>query len=104
MALLGKQGLRDVAYQNLAKARYAFEQLKQIPGVRAPFSAPIFNELFCKPKSRRKSATAVLERGVIAGLPIKKWYPDLENTSLWCVTETKTKATSCSWQTFREVL
>src|SRR5438477_5661139 len=44
MALVGKQGLREVASQNLAKARYAFELLLQVPGVRAPFNAPIFNE------------------------------------------------------------
>ena len=34
----------------------------------------------------------LLKRGIVAGLPIKKWYPELENASLWCVTETKTKA------------
>ena len=28
---------------------------------------------------------------IFGGLPLKKWYPELENASLWCVTETKTK-------------
>jgi glycine dehydrogenase subunit 1 len=94
MSLLGKQGLRDVAYQNLAKSRYAFEQLTQIPGVRAPFTkAPIFNEFVLQTKTPADVLQQrLLERGVVAGLPIKKWYPELENASLWCVTETKTKA------------
>ena len=93
MSLLGKQGLRDVAYQNLAKARYAFEQLRQIPGVRAPFNAPIFNEFVLQTKtSPEVIQQKLLERGIVAGLPMKKWYPELENSSLWCVTETKTKA------------
>jgi glycine dehydrogenase subunit 1 len=93
MSLLGKQGLRDVAYQNLAKAKYAFAQLTQIPGVRAPFSAPIFNEFVIQTKTATDVIQkALLERGIVAGLPIKKWFPELENASLWCVTETKTKA------------
>jgi glycine dehydrogenase subunit 1 len=93
MALLGKQGLRDVSYQNLAKARYAFDQLTQIPGVRAAFQAPIFNEFVLQTKtSPDLLQQRLLERGIVAGLPIKKWFPDLENASVWCVTETKTKA------------
>jgi len=93
MSLLGKQGLRDVAYQNLAKARYAFDQLTQIPGVRAPFNAPIFNEFVLQTKTSPDVLQKnLLKRGIVAGLPIKKWYPELENASLWCVTETKTKA------------
>lgn len=93
MALVGKQGLRDVAYQNLAKAKYAFDQLTQIPGVRAPFSAPFFNEFVLQTKlSAEALQQKLLERQVVAGLPIKKWYPDLDNATLWCFTETKTKA------------
>lgn len=92
MALLGKHGLRDVAYQNLAKAKYAFDQLTQIPGVRAPFASPFFNEFVLQTKVPAETLQQrLLERNIVAGLPIKKWYPDLENASLWCITETKTK-------------
>jgi len=93
MSLLGKQGLRDVSYQNLAKARYAFDQLTLIPGVRAAFGAPIFNEFVLQTKvSPDILQKQLLERGIVAGLPIKKWFPELENASLWCITETKTKS------------
>ncbi len=44
LCLLGKEGLREVAEQNLAKARFALEQLEKIPGVRRAFSGPLFNE------------------------------------------------------------
>jgi glycine dehydrogenase subunit 1 len=106
MALLGKQGLRDVAYQNLAKAHYALEQLTQIPGVRAPFSAPIFNEFVLQTKTPAETLQErLLERGVIGGLPLKKWFPELGNASLWCVTETKTKGDiDVLAKTLREVL
>ncbi len=105
MSLLGKQGLRDVAYQNLAKARYAFDQLTQIPGVRASFKAPIFNEFVLQTKlSPDVLQQKLLERQIVAGLSIKKWYPELENASVWCVTETKTKADiDLLVKTFKEI-
>jgi glycine dehydrogenase subunit 1 len=92
MALVGKQGLRDVAYQNLAKTKYAMDQLTQIPGVRAAFSTPVFNEFVLQTKTAPDVLQQrLMDKHIVAGLPLKKWYPDLENASLWCVTETKTK-------------
>lgn len=92
LALLGKQGIRDVAYQNLAKSHYAFEQLTQIPGVRASFSAQFFNEFVLQTKVPAETLQqSLLRQGIVGGLPLKKWYPELEYSSLWCVTETKTK-------------
>src|SRR6202011_4673383 len=44
LSLLGKEGLREQALQNLAKARFAQAELKKIPGVRLVFSGPSFNE------------------------------------------------------------
>src|ERR1700687_325345 len=34
LSLLGRQGLREVAHQNIAKARYAAAELTKLPGVR----------------------------------------------------------------------
>jgi glycine dehydrogenase subunit 1 len=92
MALLGKQGLREMASQNLAKSHYAYDQLKQIPGVRVPFNTPFFNEFVLQTKIPAETLQQRLaDKGIVSGLPLKKWYPELENASLWCVTETKTK-------------
>ncbi len=44
LCLLGKEGLKELAAQNLAKARFALEELEKIPGVRRAFSGPFFNE------------------------------------------------------------
>ena len=106
MALLGKQGLREVASQNLAKSYYAFDQLKQIPGVRVPFTAPFFNEFVLQSKLPADTLQQRLyDKGVVGGLSLKKWFPELENASLWCITETKTKADIDHLaKTLREVL
>ncbi len=94
LTLLGKQGFRDVAYQNLAKSHYALDQFRQIPGVRVPFGdSPFFNEFVIQTKVPVENLQqALLEKGIAAGLSLKKWFPELENASLWAVTETKTKA------------
>src|SRR6202047_188098 len=44
LCLLGKEGLKEVAAQNLAKARFALDQLETIPGVKRAFTGPFFNE------------------------------------------------------------
>ena len=40
LCLIGKEGLREQALQNLAKARFAQAELEKIPGVRRVFTAP----------------------------------------------------------------
>src|SRR5258708_12515880 len=44
LTLLGKEGLREMAQQNLAKAQFALAELTKIPGVRPAFDAPFFTE------------------------------------------------------------
>jgi glycine dehydrogenase subunit 1 len=106
MALLGKQGLREMASQNLAKSHYAYGQLKQVPGVRMPFNAHFFNEFVVQTKLPVETLQQKLaHHGIIGGLSLKKWYPELENASLWCITETKTKVDIDNLaKAFREVL
>jgi glycine dehydrogenase subunit 1 len=106
LALIGKQGLREVAYQNLAKSHYAQQQLTQIPGVRATLNAPFFNEFVLQTKlPADQLQQALLDKGIAGGLSLRKWYPELENCSLWCVTETKSKADIDHLaKTLREVL
>ncbi len=51
LTLLGKEGLREMAHQNLSKAQFALSELTKIPGVKRTFTAPFFNE-FHDRKSR----------------------------------------------------
>ena len=41
---LGKEGLREMAWQNVQKAGYALDALTGVPGVRRKFAGPHFNE------------------------------------------------------------
>jgi glycine dehydrogenase subunit 1 len=93
LCLLGKTGLRLLAEQNLAKAHYAAERLREIPGVVTPFTGPCFNEFVVKVPG---DAEGLLEdlRGekIIGGLHLGEFYPELANHLLLCFTELVSRA------------
>jgi glycine dehydrogenase subunit 1 len=89
LCLLGKQGLRELALQNLAKARFALAELEKIPGVRRVFPAPFFNEFAVEfPRSVKLVNAALLREKIVGPLPLGQNYPELTKRALVCVTET----------------
>jgi glycine dehydrogenase subunit 1 len=93
LCLLGKEGLRELAAQNLAKAHFAAAELGKIPGVRIPFSGPFFNEFVVElPRSVRIVNDALLREKIIGPLPLGPWYPEQTKRGLVCVTETIPRA------------
>ncbi len=92
MCLLGKEGLKELALQNLAKARFAATELEKIPGVRRAFSGPTFNEFVVElPHSVRLVNSELLKDKIIGPLPLGAHYPELTKRGLLCVTETTTR-------------
>jgi glycine dehydrogenase subunit 1 len=93
LCLLGKEGLKELAAQNLAKARFALEELEKIPGVRRAFSGPFFNEFVVElPRSVKMLNAELLREKIIGPLPLGSVYPELTKRALFCVTETTTRA------------
>jgi glycine dehydrogenase subunit 1 len=93
LTLLGKEGLREMAHQNLSKARFALDELTKIPGVRRTFDAPFFNEFTIElPHSARMINAELLRDKIIGPLPLGPSYPELTKHALVCVTETTTRA------------
>jgi glycine dehydrogenase subunit 1 len=93
LCLLGKEGLKELAAQNLAKARFALEELEQIPGVRRAFSGPFFNEFVVElPRSVKLVNAELLREKIIGPLPLGGSYPELTKRALFCVTETTPRA------------
>ena len=81
MTVYGKQGLRELASQNLAKAHYLAGKLP------LRFSGAFFNEFVISAKSPEALNRSLLEKRIIGGLPLQRYYPELENTMLLCATE-----------------
>jgi glycine dehydrogenase subunit 1 len=93
LCLLGKEGLREMAEQNLAKARFAQAELEKLPGVKAAFSGPAFNEFVLEfPRSMKMINAELLREKIIGPLPLGHFYPDQTKRGLVCVTETMPRA------------
>src|SRR5690348_4196457 len=89
LCLLGKQGLREMAEQNVAKAQFALGELEKLPGVRRLFDGPVFNEFVVQfPRSVRMINAQLLRDKIIGPLPLGQFYPELTKCGLVCVTET----------------
>jgi len=93
LTLLGKEGLREMAEQNLAKAHYALSLLEKIPGVRRAFCGPFFNEFTLEfPRSVRMINADLLKEKIVGPLALGPAYPELSKHGLLCVTETTPRA------------
>jgi glycine dehydrogenase subunit 1 len=89
LCLIGKEGLREQALQNLAKARFVQMELEKIPGVRRVFSGPTFNEFTLEfPRSVKMINAELLKEKIIGPYALGTHYPDLTKRAVVCVTET----------------
>jgi glycine dehydrogenase subunit 1 len=88
MTVYGKQGLRELAGQNLAKAHYLASRLKP------RFSGKFFNEFVvpAEGKSPEEINKALLKKKIIGGLPLGRFYPELADCLLLCATEMTKRA------------
>jgi glycine dehydrogenase subunit 1 len=93
LTLLGKDGLREMAQQNLSKARFALAELTKIPGVRRAFHAPFFNEFTLEfPRSVKIVNAELLREKIVGPVVLGTAYPELTKHALVCVTETTTRS------------
>ncbi len=89
---LGRDGLGELAWQNVQKANYASERLTGLRGVRRKFSRPLFNEFVCKfPRDWGEIDRSLREKGIVGGLGLGRFYPELRDCALFCVTEVRRK-------------
>src|SRR5665811_668800 len=88
MTVYGKEGLRELAEQNLAKAHYLAGRLKP------RFDGKFFNEFVVRleSKSPEEINKALLKKKIIGGLPLGRFYPELADSMLLCATEMTKRA------------
>lgn len=94
LTAVGKSGITQMGEGSLQNAHYAAKKLSEIPGVALRYPKhPFFKEFVVElPRRAAKIADAILERRILAGLPLDRYFPGFENSLLVAVTETKTKA------------
>jgi len=93
LTVYGKEGIRELALQNLAKAKYAADTLGAAPEAELLFKkTPRFHEFVLRTEESPELVSArLLDRKIIGGLSLAKWYPELGNATLWCATELTTR-------------
>ncbi len=91
MTALGKKGTKQMAVQNIQKAHYAKQVLKQ-KGVEIVFDGPAFNEFVVKlPVSYQEVSDKLFSQQMIGGYDLGQTYPELKDHMLVAVTELRTK-------------
>jgi glycine dehydrogenase subunit 1 len=93
LTVYGKEGIRELAEHNLAKAAYAADALGAQPSARLLFhGAPRFHEFVLETgEAPAVLSKRLLEERIIGGIDLSRWYPELGNATLWCATELNTR-------------
>ena len=91
MTIYGREGLKEIAQQNLAKAAYAAGEFAK-KGKLLFTGPPRFNEFVIQTKEDPHDINnRLLEKKIVGGFTLSKFYPELGNASLWCCTELNTR-------------
>ncbi len=93
MALLGKNGLQQVAKLCYHKAHYAAAQIGKLDGFSIVNQKPFFHEFMVKcPRPVAEINAALIDEGIVGGYDLGQDYPHLKDHMLLAVTETNSKA------------
>ncbi len=93
LSALGRQGIARVASLCLDKAHYAAERIAALEGFELRFNAPFFKEFVVRTsKDVDRVVARCRERKILAGVPLRRWYPDLADCLLIAVTEKRSRA------------
>jgi len=93
LSVYGKEGIRELAEHNLAKASYAAKTLSAQPGAKLLFTgAPHFHEFVLQTEEAPAQwSQRLLDAKIVGGIELSRWYPELRNATLWCATEIITR-------------
>ena len=93
LAVMGPHGLRGVAELCVQKAAYARQRLAADAKIAMAFPRPTFKEFAVRLRhtSIDKRLAEAQQQGILAGVPLGRWYPDLADCLLVAVTEKRTK-------------
>ncbi len=94
LTVYGKEGMRELAEQNLAKASYAAQVMSSVAGVKQLFAgSPKFHEFVLQTEeSPALWSKRLMDEKIVGGVELARWYPELKNATLWCATETMPRA------------
>jgi glycine dehydrogenase subunit 1 len=88
LCTMGPIGLKEVAEISMKRAHYLAEKLTAIAGISLLFKQPFFSEFVIKiDGSAQKWLEELKSQGILGGLPLVRFFPQLHNCILVSVTE-----------------
>jgi len=92
MALEGPEGLARVAKASHRNTAALTDLLTELPGVDVHMEGAFFHERTLKlPVKASHAIEALLQKDILAGLDLGRFYPDMEDVILVCATEKRTE-------------
>ncbi len=88
MTLLGERGVRQVAERSCRAAHFARRRVLEVPGIKAAFDAPFFQEFVVTlPRPAAEVYRALAQKGIQGGLPLDRYFPRRTHEMLLSTTE-----------------
>ncbi len=92
LALIGKQGFKELAEINFQKSEFAKGVFDAIPAVTVKRSSPTFNEFtVLLPENAQEVVNRMIDKGFACGFPLSRFYKGMDRYLLINVTEKRTK-------------
>ncbi len=92
LTCMGKQGIRAVAEQCLAKSHYLADRIEAVPGFELENKKPFFKEFtVTTPVPAAEIVEAGIKHNILAGVDLSSLNPDYQNKLLVAVTEKRTR-------------
>jgi glycine dehydrogenase subunit 1 len=88
LTYMGPEGLRQIAEVSYERAHALADRLTAIPGFELAFPDRHFlNEFPIRMFHVEQSLARLRAAGILGGLPVSRWYPELEDVAVFCCTE-----------------
>jgi len=93
LATMGPLGMQEAADLCLQKTRYAQDQISAEARFESAFTQPVFKEFVVRDHENHVADLLheAEQAGILAGIPLGTWYPDLADCFLVTVTEKRTR-------------
>ena len=90
LSLIGKNGIKEAAYQCLQKSHYLAEKIDSLEGYKLKYSSPFFKEFTIETEKEPKEIIdALYSKKIFTGIDLNKF--GINNSILIAVTEKRTK-------------
>ncbi|MGQ9649391.1 MAG: aminomethyl-transferring glycine dehydrogenase subunit GcvPA [Phycisphaerae bacterium] len=92
LSAVGPHGLARIARLCLEKAHYAAQAVAAVDGFRLRFASPFFKEFVVQSDRELPEVLEQCHRvGILAGVPLGPWYPELADCFMIACTEKRSK-------------